>query len=301
MVDFDERNRVLAGAMVADEDLRTKTLDWLVHTAKYEYSYHFTWLGLPIIQYPPDMLAVQEIIWAAKPDLVVETGIARGGSLILSASILELVGRPGFVLGIDIDIREPNRAAIESHPLARRIRMIEGSSTSPEVAHQVRALAAGCDRVIVLLDSSHTHDHVLRELDLYSPLVGEGGYIVVFDTVIEHMPVGSFPDRPWDKGNNPATAVREFLGRCDRFEDDQALLFQGSGFSAGDRVRAVVPWSVRYPTMANHTGTHLLHRALREAQVIHVADFREQDVIDELRQIVLEHILHHCLMYLMYH
>jgi cephalosporin hydroxylase len=209
--------------MAADEDLRTKTLDWLVHTAKYEYSYHFTWLGLPIIQYPPDILAVQEIIWAVKPDLVVETGIARGGSLILSASILELVGGPGFVLGIDIDIREPNRTAIECHPLAKRIRMIEGSSTSAEVVEEVRDLAAGCDQVIVLLDSSHTHEHVLQELDLYSPLVKRGGYIIVFDTAIEQMPAGSFPDRPWDKGNNPATAVRDFLGRNGRFEVDREL------------------------------------------------------------------------------
>ncbi len=223
MTDFEERNRALIGRMVADEELRRKTLDWFLHASRYEYSYHFTWLGRPIIQFPQDILAVQEIIWTVRPDLIVETGIARGGSVILSASMLELIGGPGFVVGVDVDIRAPNRAAIERHPLAKRITMIEGSSTAPEVARQVRDLAARCDRVVVLLDSNHTHDHVLRELEIYSPLVKPGGYIVVFDTVIEDMAAGSFPDRPWDKGNNPATAVRAFFAQNDRFEVDQAL------------------------------------------------------------------------------
>lgn len=223
MTDFEDRNRALTSAMAADEDLRRKTRDWFVHASKYEYSYHFTWLGRPIIQFPQDILAVQEIIWAVKPELIVETGIARGGSLMLSASMLELVGGPGLVVGIDIDIREANRAAIERHPLAKRITMIEGSSTAADVARRVRDLAVGSDRVVVLLDSNHTHDHVLRELEIYSPLVKPGGYIVVFDTVIEDMDAGSFPDRPWDKGNNPATAVRAFLAQSDRFEVDQQI------------------------------------------------------------------------------
>lgn len=192
-------------------------------SATYEYSYHFTWLGRPIIQYPQDMIAVQEIIWDIKPDLIIETGIARGGSLILSASILELLGGDGLVVGVDIDIREANRLAIESHPMSKRIRMIEGSSTAPEVVGAVAALSQGRGPVIVLLDSNHTHDHVLRELELYSPMVKPGGYIVVFDTVIEEMPPRSYPDRPWDLGNNPQTAIRAFLEGNERFEVDEAM------------------------------------------------------------------------------
>ena len=223
MNDFEHRNRQMAQRMAADDALREQTQTWFARASAYEYSYHFTWLGRPIIQFPQDILAIQEIIWSVKPDVVVETGIAHGGSLILSASMLELLGGDGFVVGIDIDIRAHNRKEIERHPLARRIVMIEGSSTDPDVAGQASVLAGAGTRVLVLLDSNHTHAHVLEELDLYSPLVGEGSYIVVFDTVIEDMPAGSFPDRPWDKGNNPATAVREFLGRNDRFEVDHEL------------------------------------------------------------------------------
>lgn len=223
MSDFEDRNRLVTQAMAADEDLRRKSRDWFVHASQFEYSYHFTWLGIPIIQFPQDIVAVQELIWRTQPELVVETGVARGGSLMLSASLLELIGGPGLVIGIDNDIREPNRIAIESHPLSKRIKLIEGSSTAPEVAQHVRDLAAGLERVVVLLDSNHTHDHVLRELELYSPLVKPGGYLVVFDTVIEGMPAGSFPDRPWDKGDNPATAVRAFLGQNDRFDVDKAI------------------------------------------------------------------------------
>ena len=209
--------------MAGDETVRKATSEWFLGVAPYEYSYHFTWLGLPIIQFPQDIMAVQEVVWATKPDLIIESGIARGGSLILSASLLELIGGDGLVVGIDIDIRQPNREAIESHPLAHRVRMIEGSSTDPAVLRAVEALASGRDRVMVLLDSNHTHDHVLRELQLYSPLVKAGGYLIVFDTIIEEMPEGSFPDRPWDVGNNPATAVRAFLKGNDRFEVDQDI------------------------------------------------------------------------------
>src|SRR5262249_29558467 len=157
-------------------------------------------LGLPIIQMPPDVIALQEIIWKTRPDLIVETGIARGGSMILHASLLELLGGDGRVVGVDIDIRKPNRRAIEAHPLARRITLVEGSSIAPERARKVYALARRRKRVMVILDSMHTHDHVARELELYSPLVKKGGYLVVFDTVIEHMPRGFFSKRPWDRG-----------------------------------------------------------------------------------------------------
>ena len=223
MTEFEERNRGMIRRMGADGKLRDRSRAWFDAVSPYEYSYHFTWLGRPIIQFPQDMVVVQEIIWRTRPALIVETGVAHGGSLILSASILQLLGGEGHVVGIDIDIRPHNRIEIERHPLAGRISLIEGSSVDPAVASRVRGLAKGRGGVLVLLDSNHTHEHVLRELDLYSPLVTRGGYVVVFDTVIESMPEAAFPDRPWGRGNNPATAVREFLARTDRFEVDREI------------------------------------------------------------------------------
>ena len=223
MDDFESRNRQRIRAMSEDCDLRDATRRWFTHSSRFEYSYHFKWLGLPIIQYPQDIVAMQELIWQVRPDLIIESGIARGGSLVFYASMLELLGGDGRVVGIDIDIRAHNRAAIERHAMARRIDMIQGSSVSDEVAEQVRRMTVGRERVMVVLDSNHTHDHVLRELELYSPLVRPGGYVVVFDTVIEDMPAGSFPDRPWGKGDNPATAVRAFLDKNDRFEVDHSV------------------------------------------------------------------------------
>lgn len=191
-------------------------------TINSKYSYNFSWLGRPIIQYPQDILAMQEIIWKIKPDLILETGIAHGGSMIFYASMLELLGGDGHVIGIDIEIRKHNRAEIEKHPMFKRITMIEGSSTDENIAKEVQQMAKG-KKVLVCLDSNHTHEHVLRELELYAPLVSVGSYIVVFDTIIEDMPAGSFPDRPWDKGNNPKTAVHEFLKMNDNFEIDERL------------------------------------------------------------------------------
>jgi len=188
-----------------------------------KYSYNFTWLGRPIIQFPQDIIAVQEIIWQVKPDLIIETGIAHGGSLIFYASMLELLGNNGQVLGIDIDIREHNRVEIEKHPMFKRITMIEGSSVDEKIAQQVHDFAKDKKQILILLDAMHTHDHVLKELQLYSPLVTKGSYIVVFDTIIEDMPEDFFPDRPWGKGNNPKTAVREFLKTNDRFEIDKEM------------------------------------------------------------------------------
>jgi len=193
-----------------------------------KYSYNFSWLGRPIIQYPQDMMAMQEIIWRVQPDLIIETGIAHGGSLIFSASLLELNAACGGpqdarVLGVDIDIRAHNRVAIEAHPLSRRIDMIEGSSIAPEIIEQVRARAAGRQRVLVSLDSNHTHDHVLAELEAYAPLTTVGSYCVVFDTLIEDMPADMFPDRPWAPGNNPKTAVWEYLKSHSEFEIDKSI------------------------------------------------------------------------------
>ncbi len=188
-----------------------------------KYSYNFTWLGRPIIQYPQDIIAMQEIIWQVKPNLIIETGIAHGGGLIFYASMLELLGGDGQVLGIDIDIREHNRVEIERHPMFKRITMIEGSSIDEDVVQKVRDFAKDKKRVLVALDSMHTHEHVLKELELYSPLVTKGSYLVVFDTIIEDMPDGFFPDRPWGKGNNPKTAVWEFMKNNDRFEIDKEI------------------------------------------------------------------------------
>lgn len=201
------------------KELSTK---WIKETSIYKYSYNFSWLGRPIIQYPQDIIAMQEIIWEVKPDLIIETGIAHGGSIIFYASMLELIGN-GEVLGIDIDIREHNRIEIEKHPMYKRITMIEGSSTDENIAYKVKEIAKNKKRIILILDSNHTYEHVKREIELYSPLVKKGSYLVVFDTVIEDMPKGFFADRPWEVGNNPKTAVLEFLNRNDRFVIDKSI------------------------------------------------------------------------------
>lgn len=210
-------------AMGRNQGLKDASRTFTVESTRAGYSYNFSWMGRPIIQYPQDMVALQEIVWDMRPDAIFETGIAHGGSLIYSASLLELLGGEGFVLGLDIDIRAHNRAAIEAHPLARRIRMLQGSSIDDAMAEQVRAQLAGCANPLVLLDSNHTHAHVLRELELYSPLVKKGGWLVVFDTVVENMPPDFYPDRPWGVGDNPMTAVDAFLEKNDRFVIDEAM------------------------------------------------------------------------------
>jgi cephalosporin hydroxylase len=210
-------------SLKADRELQEMSRDWLQRAGKHRYSYNFSWLGRPIIQHPTDMVALQEIIWRVRPDLIVETGIAHGGSLIFSASILELLGGTGAVVGIDIDIRAHNRTEIERHPLNKRLTLLEGSSTSEEILSQVKEIAKGRDRVMVILDSNHTHSHVLQELQLYSPFVTKGSYLVVLDTVIEDVEEGTFSDRPWGRGNNPKTAVWEFLRDNDRFEIDSDM------------------------------------------------------------------------------
>lgn len=221
MDEFEERNRSFVEQMGADDSLRRLTREWFAAVSQHEYSYHFTWLGRPIIQFPQDLIAVQEIIWKVRPDLIIETGIARGGSLIFSASILELLGGDGLVVGVDIDIREHNRVEVERHALAKRIRMIQGSSVAAETFAEVRQHAQGKRRVLVMLDSNHTHEHVLRELELYSPLVKQDSYLIVFDTIIGEMPEEFSRERPWGPDDNPLTAVREFLRQNDRFEVDR--------------------------------------------------------------------------------
>lgn len=222
----------------SDELIKKLTTSWTERAGRFKYSYHFEWLGRPIIQYPQDIVAMQELIWQIKPDLIIETGIAHGGSLVFSASMLALLDMADAieqgiafdprqsrrkVLGIDIDIRAHNRAAIEAHPMSSRIQMIEGSSIDPTVVAQVQRIAADYSRVLVCLDSNHTHAHVLAELKAYAPLVSKGSYCVVFDTIVEDMPSDMFPDRPWGPGNNPKTAVWEYLKDHPGFKIDKSI------------------------------------------------------------------------------
>lgn len=202
--------------------------DFIIKTAEAQYSYNFSWLGRPIIQFPQDIMALQEIIWKVKPDLIIETGIAHGGSLIFSASMLVLLEycgaiENGQVLGIDIDIREHNKNAIQEHPLSNKITMLEGSSIDAQMIVKVKEFAKNAGKILVCLDSNHTHEHVLAELNAYAELVSVGSYCCVFDTGIEDMPEDSFPHRPWGKGNNPKTAVWEFLKANDKFVIDKEI------------------------------------------------------------------------------
>ena len=199
-----------------DPELVSTSSQWIEKAQSLKYSYHFEWLGRPIIQYPQDIVSMQQLIWSIQPDLIIETGIAHGGSLIFSASMLELnaiCGGPqdAEVVAVDIDIRSHNREAIEAHPMFKRISMIQGSSVAPEIIEQVRAKTANKQKILVFLDSNHTHDHVLAELEAYAPLTSVDSYCVVFDTVIEDLPTEMFGDRPWGPGDNPKTAVWKYL------------------------------------------------------------------------------------------
>jgi len=232
-------------SLSSDRDMHDLSRIWLRDTLKHRYSYNFTWMSRPIIQYPQDIVAMQELIWSVKPDLIIETGIAHGGSLIFSASMLALLDMADAmengvsidpkksnrkVLGIDIDIREHNRIAIEEHPMSSRIQMIQSSSIAPEIIDQVKEIANYYNRILVCLDSNHTHDHVLSELEAYASLTSVGSYCVVFDTVIEDLPDKMSPDRPWGKGNNPKTAVYEYLRRLESRKltsaDENAIEFE---------------------------------------------------------------------------
>jgi cephalosporin hydroxylase len=235
---FEEECIAEIAQLGANPTLAELSLDWFKAANAGKYSYHFKWLGRPIIQYPQDMAAMQEIIWEVKPDLIIETGIAHGGSLIFSASMLALLDMCDAieqkqipdpsqskrkVLAVDIDIRAHNRAAIEANPMASRIQMVQGSSIAPDIVGQIKNIARDYSKILVCLDSMHTHDHVLEELRAYAPLVSLGSYCVVFDTVVEDMPKEMFLDRPWGPGNNPKTAVWEFLKTHPEFEIDKSI------------------------------------------------------------------------------
>ena len=202
--------------------LKKLSKDFLNETHREKYAYNFAWCGLPIIQFPQDIVAMQEIIWDVKPDLIIETGVARGGSIIFYASMLELLNQ-GMVIGIDIDIREHNKKALEKHPFYKRVKLVQGSSTSLEIVKEVKKLASNSKKIMVCLDSNHTYEHVLKELELYSPFVTKGSYLVVFDTVVEDLDEDIFNDRPWDNKNNPKVAVKEFLKSNDRFVVDKDI------------------------------------------------------------------------------
>lgn len=238
MNDFSEEVRARIAANAKDDALVEASRSFMRAATPSKYCYNFSWLGRPIIQYPQDIVAVQELIWRVQPDLIIETGIAHGGSLILSASILAMLDfadakKSGAlldptkprrkVLGVDIDIREHNRAALEAHPYFSYIEMIQGSSIAPDVVTQVKARAAQAQRVMVFLDSNHTHEHVLGELEAYAPLTSIGSYCVVFDTIIEHLPADMYPDRPWGPGDNPKTAAQQYLQSHPEFVVDHEI------------------------------------------------------------------------------
>jgi len=238
VADFEEEVNRRTEAIAENADLRKCASEFMRASLGPQYSYNFTWMSRPIIQYPQDIVAMQELVWRVRPDLIIETGIAHGGSLILSASMLALldiadavekgtavdpVRSQRKVLGIDIDIRAHNRAAIEAHPMASRIQMIQGSSVAREVVEEVQRIASGYGCVMVCLDSNHTHDHVLAELEAYAPLVSVGSYCVVFDTIVEDLPADTYPDRPWGPGDNPKTAVWQYLKSHPEFEISEGV------------------------------------------------------------------------------
>lgn len=225
---MDDTNKFLAEraenikTISSDDSLLKMGMSFVERSGRKKYSYNFDWLGLPIIQYPQDIVAMQEIVWKVKPDVIIETGVARGGSLVLYASILDLIGK-GKVVGVELDLREHNKKRIQDHPLSKRISFVEGSSTDATTFEKVTSQIKPSDVVMVILDSNHTEDHVTKELALYSKLVTRNSYLVVMDTSIEFMPDDYFPNRDWGKGNNPHSSVKKFLSTNKNFEIDQEV------------------------------------------------------------------------------
>ncbi|HLN47855.1 MAG TPA: cephalosporin hydroxylase family protein [Magnetospirillaceae bacterium] len=209
-------------AMAADRELRAAADEFVLRGCRHRYPYNFTWLGVPVIQFPQDLIALQEIIWRVKPGAIVETGVAHGGGTLFLASMLELLGGDRVVIGVEREIRQHNRQAIEAHPLSARVTLIEGSSTDERVVARVRESARG-QRTLVVLDSDHSAAHVMQELRAYAPLVEQGSYIVVLDTIVERMSAADIGQRSWAPGNSPMTAVHQFLREDSRFEIDREL------------------------------------------------------------------------------
>jgi cephalosporin hydroxylase len=237
-VSFDKEIESRLSAIDKNDELKSAAYEFMKSSLLPMYSYNFKWMGRPIIQYPQDMVAIQELIWKIRPDLIIETGIAHGGSLIMNASYLALLdyceavevgqhldpNKPKRrVLGIDVDIRNHNREAIEAHPMSNRIDMIQGSSVDAEIVEQVKDYARNFNRILICLDSNHTHEHVLEELKAYAELTSLNSYCVVFDTIVEDLPNNFYPGRTWGPGNNPKTAVWEYLKSHPEFEIDKSI------------------------------------------------------------------------------
>lgn len=232
MSDFKDEVKARIKENLENQALKDSAKEFMIQSTNPKYSYNFSWLGRPIIQYPQDIVAMQELIWEVKPDLIIETGVAHGGSLIFSASMLALLDvclkkeydpTKRSVIGVDIEIREHNKRKIEEHPLADKILMVEGSSIDSKVFEQVKKIASNYKKIMVCLDSNHTESHVLEELRLYAPLTSKGSYCVVFDTIIEDLPHGMYPDRPWNVGNNPKTAAIKYLKENANFSVDSDI------------------------------------------------------------------------------
>lgn len=223
IIEFRQERAVAQEEMYRDAELRQKSLDWMLHADKYKYTYNFSWMGRPIIKYPQDVVIMQELIWNVRPDLIIETGIAHGGSIIFSSSMMELLGNGGKVMAVDIDIRKHNRDEIEKHPMMKNITMLEGSSIDEKIVQQIADYAKGFKKIMVVLDSNHSHEHVYRELEMYTPLVSVDSYILLPDTFVEFFPKGYVTNRPWDVGNNPYTAMEAFLKTTDQFIKDESI------------------------------------------------------------------------------
>lgn len=246
-IDTDSRTVTIAAGtdtrevpLDSPEAFRLISEHWITVGWTQKYTYGFTWLGRPIIQLPEDMIRIQEVIHRIQPDVILETGVAHGGSLIYYASLCKAMDR-GRVIGVDIEIRPHNRRAIESHPLASSITLVEGSSTDVATVTRVKELIRTGERVLVLLDSNHTKSHVRAELEAYAPLVGAGSYIVATDGIMAAVAgrPGSKPGWEWD---NPSEAAREFAAANPRFKLEEP----GFLFNEGKIDHHVTHWPAAY-------------------------------------------------------
>lgn len=222
--EFEEYRIQSAQAMAGDTGLRRQALEMLLAADRYSWIHQSNWFGQPVLQLPHDMFALQEIIFKTRPRFIIEIGVAWGGSLLFYSTLMEALGGER-IIGIDIYVPDDLRARIASYgKLSERISWINASSVEQSTVDQVKAIVGDSTEVLVVLDSFHTHEHVLQELRLYSPFVGKGYYLVCFDTYVEEIPeiVENRP-RPWGAGNNPRTAVNQFLEEDSRFEVDKLL------------------------------------------------------------------------------
>lgn len=224
--EFEEHKRRQSIALGKDEAVFRQSVDFFSAVDRYDYPYLWNWMGVPIIQMPADIMATQEVIWATKPDVIIETGVARGGSVLFMASLLEMMGTGGKVIGVDIDIRAHNRDSIENHPMSKRVTLIEGGSVDVDTLARVRAEITAGARVMAVLDSDHSRAHVLEECRAYGAMVTPECYLVVADTLIGHMSAEQAPKKRsklWSMGDEPLAALNDYLSECDRFEVDEAL------------------------------------------------------------------------------